>query len=75
MSNWFSLEQSVRQGGVLSAWLYILYVNDLLVGIENASVGCHIASKIYGAPMQADDLALLAISKCDMDNMLNICHQ
>ena len=30
MSNWFSLEQSVRQGGVLSAWFYILYVNDLL---------------------------------------------
>ena len=52
ISNWFSLEQSVRQGGVLSAWLYILYVNDLLVEIQKESVGCHIASKFYGAPMQ-----------------------
>ena len=64
-------EQYVRHCDVLSSWLYISYDDDLLVEIEDASVCCHIANKFYGAPMQADDLALLAISKCDMDNMLN----
>ena len=29
ISPWFSVLQSVRQGGVLSAWLYTLFMNEL----------------------------------------------
>ena len=29
-SRWFSVKQSVRQGGVLLPWLYLLYLDDML---------------------------------------------
>ena len=29
-SRWFSVKQSERQGGVLSPWLYLLYLDDML---------------------------------------------
>ena len=75
MSDWFPIKQSVRQGGVLSAWLYIIYVNELLVELEKRSLGTYIHNTFYGSPMQADDLALLSICKQDLDNMIKICYE
>ena len=75
MSDWFPIKQSVRQGGVLSAWLCIIYVNKLLVELEKRSLGTYIHNTFYGSPMQADDLALLSICKQDLDNMIKICYE
>ena len=60
LSDWFHLKQSVRQGGVLSAWLYILFNNDLICELEQSGLGCYIRDNFCGAPMQADDLALIS---------------
>ena len=73
-SDWFPIKRSVRQGGVLSAWLYIIYVNDLLVALENRSIGANINNVFYCSPMQADDLALIALCKNDLEEMINICY-
>ena len=73
-SDWFPIKQSVRQDGVLSAWLYIFYVNDLLVALENRPIGANINNVFYGSPMQADDLALIALCKHDLEEMINICY-
>ena len=73
MSQWFKLNQSVRQGGVLSAWLYLVYINDLATELEKAELGATIHTFYMGTPMQADDVALLALSVNDMQKMLNIC--
>ena len=75
MSDWFPIKQSVRQGGVLSAWLYIIYVNELLVELEKRSLGTYIHNTFYGSPMQADDLALLSICKQDLDNMIKTYYE
>ena len=40
LSNWIKLEQSVRQGGVLLAWLYLVCIDGLLYELENAKLGC-----------------------------------
>ena len=73
MSQWFKLNQSVRQGGVLSAWLYIVYINDLATELEKAELGATIHTFYLGTPMQADNVALLARSVNDMQRMLSIC--
>ena len=37
-SRWFTVKQDVRQGGVLSTFLYLVYINDLIVKIEQPSL-------------------------------------
>ena len=73
MSQWSKLNQSVRQGGVLSAWLYLVYINDLATEPEKAELGATIHTFYMGTPMQVDDVALVAFSVNDMHKMLNIC--
>jgi hypothetical protein len=40
-SETFSSHQGVKQGGLLSAELYKLYIEDLLKTYENSKLGCH----------------------------------
>jgi len=61
MSACFSLTVGVRQGGVLSPVLFTVYVNSLLLRLQqsNYMYDCVIASQFWGCIMYADDLVLL----------------
>ena len=48
--------QGVKQGRVLSPLLNSLYVNDLLVELENSGLGARLGNIYTVAPMYADDL-------------------
>ena len=50
-SRTISISQGVKQGGVLSPVLYSLYVNDLLVELENSGLGARLGNIYTGAPM------------------------
>ena len=68
----FDVLQSVRQGGVLSAWLYVIYMNELPLLPESKKLGAFIGNNFYGCPMQADDVAMLALTKSDLDAMMDV---
>lgn len=36
-SSWFPVQQGVRQGGVLSTFFYLVYINDLILALEQSS--------------------------------------
>ncbi len=74
LSRYFNLEQSVRQGGVLSPWLYLLHINDLLVKLRNSGHGASVGSTYCGVVAQADDIALIALSPDSLQHMINICY-
>ena len=38
-------------------------------------MGAFIGDKFYGCPMQADDVALLALTKAELDNMMQMSYQ
>ncbi|CAC5370461.1 unnamed protein product [Mytilus coruscus] len=56
----FNIQQGVRQGGILSTHLYEIFVEDLLKELEENSLGFILGTIYCGAPICADDVALLS---------------
>ena len=71
LSRPFSIEQGVRQGGVISADLYKLYINDLLTQIQDTDKGTHIGIQSCAAPTCADDVAIVASNKIDLQHLVS----
>jgi len=69
----YRLECGVRQGGVLSPYLFAIYVNDILVNLHNSRLGCFIKHVCVNSFMYADDLILLSISLVELQFMVDIC--
>jgi len=42
LSNWFTIGNGTRQGGVLSPVLFSRYIKDLLHSLVSSNVGCNI---------------------------------
>jgi hypothetical protein len=63
----------VRQGSLLSPFLFAVFVDNLLDKLNCCSFGCHINRICYNALMYADDLLLLAISVSVLQKLVNIC--
>ena len=70
----FAIKQGVRQGGVLSPFLYCLFVDELFDQLAASGFGATIHNIYCGAPMYADDIALVANSPNSMQAMLDIVH-
>ena len=71
-SRQFSIKQGVRQGAILSPLLYSIYVDELLAKLTASGLGISISGVYCGAPMYADDLALISDSAAELKLMLNI---
>ena len=72
-SNEFSVSNGVRQGSVISPNLFSLYIDALLIQLENSGFGCHINNFFYGCFAYADDLVLLSPSRSGLQAMFSLC--
>ena len=72
-SDWFEINNGVKQGGVLSPVLFCVYIDDLLIAVKSAGYGCFVGHMFTGVLAYADDLVLLAPSQHAMRQMLRIC--
>jgi len=72
-SSCFVLLAGVRQGGVLSPFLFGIYVDDLLKRLHNSGFGCVLKGIICNAFMYADDLVLITASVSHLHKLLAIC--
>ena len=68
----FPILQGVHQGAILSPLLYSIFVDDLLNTLDHSGLGARIGEVFCGAPMYADDLALVASSPEELQAMLDI---
>ena len=74
-SSEFSIKNGVKQGAVLSALFYCVYVDDLFLRLRNNRQGCWINGEFMGILGYADDNVLLSPTLDGLQNMLNICEQ
>ena len=74
LSHAVKLNAGVRQGGILSPYLFAVFVNNVLEKLSKCKLGCHVKSICCNALMYADDLLLLSISMTDLRAMVNICN-
>jgi hypothetical protein len=71
----YDIQQGVKQGGLLSADLYKLYIEDLLHTFETARVGCKIGPIHVNATACADDVALLSHNPQDLQLLINYAQE
>lgn len=72
-SDWFHVCQGTRQGGVLSPFLYLLFINELIYELEATGLGFFVYDTCCGVPTVADDMVVGSFSKHGLQNMLAIC--
>jgi hypothetical protein len=71
-SVYFNIAKGVRQGGVLSPFLFRLYIRPLIDRVTKLNVGCNIAGTTINLLAYADDMVLLAPSWRGLQILLNI---
>ncbi len=75
LSDWFNLQSGVRQGSVLSAKLYLIFINDLINQLEGCQQGAKLHDINVSSPVQADDISIITTNFHSMQHMVNICEQ
>ena len=71
-SDVFKVDQGVRQGGILSTDLYKIYDNSLFDRLQLTGVGCHIGKIPCLVPGYADNAAVLAENKRNLQLLVDI---
>ena len=69
----FAITNGVKQGAVLSAILYCLYVNDLYKLLRKNKYGCWVNGDYFGILGYSDDILLQAPSVSALKKILKTC--
>ena len=72
-SSQFYTLNGVKQGGICSPYLFSIFINDMLLGLQSLHVGCYVGHIYFGCVAYADDVVLLAPSLRVLRLMLQYC--
>ena len=73
LSEPFFVVSGVRQGGVLSARFWAIYMDDLVIQLRSTKNGCYLADLFVASVLYADDLCLLAPTRKALQLLLDNC--
>jgi len=71
----FKIQKGTRQGSIISPYLFNIFINDLLIELEQSPCGLNVMNNIYNCAAYADDITLLATTIPDMQQLINICYK
>lgn len=74
-SEWFPTYQGVRQGDILSTFLYLVYINDLIRALQSGSPNTGILNIPSSCPSLADDLSVIAVTPLALQKLLDIAYR
>ena len=72
-SEYFNITNGVKQGAVLSAVLFCIYIDDLIKILRRKRTGCWIKKSFVGIAVYADDIVLLSPSIDGLQEMIDTC--
>ena len=75
VSEFFILISGVRQGGVLSPALFAIFIDDIVLKVKLANVGCYVSSICSCIIMYADDILLMAPTITGLQYLLTVCER
>jgi len=70
-SDFFTVSNGVRQGGILSPYLFSVYVNDLSMKLNGSPVGLTMCNMKVNHLFYADDLCVMSSSPGGLQYLLN----
>ena len=75
-TDWFQIGKGVRQGCILSPWLFNLYAEYIMrnAGLDEAQAGIKIGGRNINNFRYADDTTLMAESEEDLNSLFHF-HQ
>jgi len=73
VTDFFVLRCGVRQGGVLSPYLFAVYVDTVFECVSDCGLGCSIKRYFMSIFMYADDIILLAPTVSALQRLLHAC--
>ncbi|MES9879357.1 MAG: reverse transcriptase family protein [Sedimenticola sp.] len=71
----FKIERGVRQGGVMSGFLYLVFIDELLAQLQQSGHGARICNIPAGNPTLADDISCIATSPASLQKLIDIIFQ
>jgi hypothetical protein len=75
VSDPFRLNSGVRQGSVLSPLLFALFIDVVMVKLEESKLGCFVNGICLNSFMYADDLMLLSATVTDLQLLMKLCYE
>ena len=69
----FKIRRGTRQGGVLSPYMFLCYIDDLLNQLCDSGFGLVINGINLTCPSVADDMLLQSLTKNGLQMLINIC--
>ena len=71
----YTLGNGVKQGAVISAPLFAVYINPLINNLQDSKQGCYLGNICTNAFAYADDIVLLTPSCTALRTLVNICEK
>ena len=73
ISDYFFVSNGVRQGSVLSPYLFCVYVDKISEKLNALGIGCKVSNLIINHLFYADDLVLISPSSSGLQTLLDVC--
>ena len=71
----FYVTNGVKQGGILSPYLFNIYTDDQSKALSSSLVGCNLNGIFVNHVIYADDITLIAPCASALQKLINICNQ
>ena len=72
VSQFFSIGNGTRQGGVLSPRLFARYIREVLYAVVNSGIGCNVGGLMLNTLAYADDIVLICPSWRGLQRLLDL---